>query len=800
VKSVSLTTEQRRVGPEVAGWPVPAGDPVVFVAEATTEVEHDVLERWLEEHRPPETAASDVELITFPHPRNGELLGVGGLLARLGMPDEPVIAPLRVTWLPRQRLGGRVGAVADLLTMTDPRNPSHREQHRIAVHDPQRVIVIVGEPATKAELAERWQRYSGSSTDDARGFARYVARQAVITLERAEARAVDERHKLPQHVKEEIVSSGRFRDGVTALAEELGRPREEVDAEVHAYLDEMVSGRSRTFIDFIVKLGKFFYEQGYESIDYEQSQVERVREVSRHKGIVVLPSHKSNLDAMVMPIALHENRLPRTHTLAGINMAFWPIGPLSRRAGVIFIRRETKDNPVYRWTLREYVAFLIEKRFGLQWYPEGTRSRTGKLLPPKLGLMVYVADAYRSGRIDDVAVVPASIVYDQLSEVSDFVYESTGGTKKPEGLKWVVGYWRKLRGRYGKVYIRFAEPLSLRDALGPPGVETDPDAARLQLQKLAFEIMWRINHVTPITGTALLTLVLLGAQGRAITLELIRAALDDFLDEARRRQLPMASSADALETEEGAVAALHALVRSNVVACYDEGHETVYRIGPDQHLAAAFYRNSIIHFFLRSAISELALVRASEPDVSDAVAEFWEEALRLRDLLKFEFFFAEKDEFQSLMGHELGLRDSNWQTRVSAGPDEIRRLLADLRPLTAHTVLRSFLEAYLVVAKALENMGPTAELDDRRFLATCQALGRQFLLQGRVHNAESVSRPLFRNALDLARNRGLILPAPAITDQRRAFTRELNATIRRVDTVETASIQQFLVLREERGA
>ena len=96
-------------------------------------------------------------------------------------------------------------------------------------------------------------------------------------------------------------------------------------------------------------------------------------------------------------------------------MAFWPYGTIFRRAGRIFIRRDIKNDPVYRWVLREYLGYLVEKRFTLEWYIEGTRSRTGKLAPPKLGLLRYIADACREGRTDDVAMVPVSIVYDQLT-------------------------------------------------------------------------------------------------------------------------------------------------------------------------------------------------------------------------------------------------------------------------------------------------------------------------------------------------------------------------------------------------
>jgi glycerol-3-phosphate O-acyltransferase len=774
---------------------VPDGSPIIFLGEASTPTERRLLERWIDEHRP--AAAATVELITIPHPQHDAVLSVGDLHVRLSRDDDPVLAPLRVAWLPRERNGERVARLADLLAWRDPRSPRPRRQQQIVRREPDRALVLVGEPARKSELAERWKQVSGKGPERGRDFALYIARQAVITLERAEAHAIDERYKLPRLVKDEILASARFQQGVARLASELGRDEAAVTQEVEGYLDEMVTGRSRMLIDLIVRLGRLFYRQGYEGIECDPAQLERVRAAARRHGVVVLPTHRSNLDALVMPVVLYESHLPRTHTLAGINMAFWPVGPLSRRAGVIFIRRDTKDNPVYRWTLREYVGFLVEKRFGLQWYPEGTRSRTGKLLPPKLGLLVYVVDAYLDGRVDDVVLAPASIAYDQLQEVSEFVHEAIGGSKKPEGIGWAVDYWRKLRGRYGKIYVRFAEPMSLRDTLGPP---QPMEGDRLQLHKLAFEVMWRINQVTPITGTALLTLVLLSTQGRALTIDLIEDFLAGFLGQAHRRQLPMTSSAEALSTKEGIRASLDALISNKVVTCFDQGPDTVYGIGSDQHLSAAFYRNSIIHFFVPGSIAEMALALTAEDGVEDRLDRFWDEVLHLRDLLKFDFYFAEKDEHQALTAAGLAVHDVDWQDKVLKGPEHIRQLLESFHPLTAPTVLRSFLEAYFVVAKALEDLGPSAELDERRFLSSCLALGRQYLLQGRVRSPDAVSKPLFRNGLELARNRQLVSPAPDITDRRHAFTVELHDVLRRVDAVEVIALQQFLAMRAARQA
>jgi glycerol-3-phosphate O-acyltransferase len=168
----------------------------------------------------------------------------------------------------------------------------------------------------------------------------------------------------------------------------------------------------------------------------------------------------------------------------------------------------------------------------------------------------------------------------------------------------------------------------------------------------------------------------------------------------------------------------------------------VYAIGAEQHLAAAYYRNTIIHFFLNLAIAELAVVNAADkakadkppspqaPEPSDltkppspqvpkpsddCTAAFWDEAMRLRDLLKFEFFFADKDEFRAEMQREMEGQDAEWEKQLAQGPVAAEGLVRRMQPYVSHRILRPFLEAYRVVADELLLHPPDAPVDERRF-------------------------------------------------------------------------------------
>jgi glycerol-3-phosphate O-acyltransferase len=498
-----------------------------------------------------------------------------------------------------------------------------------------------------------------------------------------------------------------------------------------------------------------------------------------------LSTHKSNLDHGVLQILLHENGLPPNHTAGGINMNFFPLGPLVRRAGVFFIRRSFKDDEIYKLVLRHYIDYLIEKRFPLEWYIEGGRSRSGKLLPPRFGMLAYVVDAYRRGRSEDVSLVPVSICYDQISDVSDYAAEQLGASKESEGFFWFVRFLRRLGRRYGRIVVRFGEPLSLASALEAPDptAPPDPDERALGLQKLGFEVCVRINQATPITPIALVCLALLGRGDRALSLAEMQDALRNLLAYVERRKLPVSEEL-VLHTPDGLRHNLNLLVENGLLTRFAEGPDTVWGIATRQHLAAAYYRNTVIHYFVNGAIAELALLRAAELDVQDRLREFQEEALRLRDLLKFEFFFTDKETFQAELATEVAFHDPHWKNAFDGGPAELAELVTRFRPHSAHRILRPFVEAYRVVGDARARRDPALPVEDEPFLRECLALGRQYVLQKRMRE-EAISKVVFASALRLARNRGLTTAGAADLAQRRErLARELREVMRRIEGVE----------------
>jgi glycerol-3-phosphate O-acyltransferase len=746
--------------------PWPGTGESVALLFADTPLEHDVLASYLD------AVDGTVEAVAADQPDLGALLS--------GRRGDPEVVPLRVAWV--ERLGG-------VLKLAGPL--AGRLQDRLLRRHPAGARVVAGEPARVGELRRRFEATTGGG--DAAAFGSFVARQGTLALERAQRRLTG-RPKVPRLVVEEIEASARFKEGIATLAATLGREPGAGDVPVAAAavateagvaLAEMAASQSPLALAAWHQLERVAARAYH--IDVDTSGLERLRRLGRKGTLVFLPSHRSYMDPLVLRSALDDHGFPPNHVLGGINVAFWPVGPIGKRAGLVFIRRRVRDDPVYRFVLREYVSWLVRKRFNLEWYIEGGRTRTGKLRPPRLGLLAYLVEAFRcagpppgSGvspesqdSPGEVHLVPVAIVYDQLYEVRTMAAEEHGAEKRPESFGWALGYARAQGRGLGAVHVRFGEPLALAEGL---------EASGGSVEKLAFEVCHRINRATPLTANALVSLALLGVDDRALTVDQTAAVLSPLLDYLERRGLEVAGDVD-LGTREGVRATLDALTAHGVLRQASDFWSVA------RHLEAAFYRNAGIHFFVNRAIVEMVALRVADQQPKDPLESAWAEALHLRDLLKFEFFFARKRDFATELAGELDVFDSDWTTRGD-DPGEVWEHLAGSGLFLAHRVLRSFLEAYLVVAERLAGSREVAAGDEEAFVSACVGVSRQWHLQGRLASPESASKELFGTGWRLAAHRGLLgdpTHDTSLAGRRAAFAAEVAEALARVERVREAS-------------
>ncbi|HRH85240.1 MAG TPA: 1-acyl-sn-glycerol-3-phosphate acyltransferase [Rubrivivax sp.] len=584
-----------------------------------------------------------------------------------------------------------------------------------------------------------------------------------------------------------VLATERFRGQVALLAGRLQRPLDEVTKEASEGMREIASVQHPAFAAmFDHGLGPM-HTRAF-TIDVDQEGLKELKRLDKDHSLVFLPTHRSYADAFILTQTLREGGMPRNFILGGNNLGFFPLGTIIRRSGGVLMRRSFQDDEVYKFVVREYLGYLAAQGNNLEWYMEGGRSRTGKLRPPKYGLLRYLVDAVESGVTRDMLLVPVAITYDQLHEIGMMAAEESGARKAKEGVRWLADYARMQQKWIGTAYVRFGEPLSLKEALRR--ADAEQGGGRWTVEKIAFEVFSRINRVTPVTAPALVTLALLGVGDRGLTLSEVQRLVLPLHGYAVQRGLPTAT-VDGLKTEIGLADVLDSLAKSGVVRRYAKGLEPVYGINPGQHSVAAFYRNSAIHWFVNRAITELAWSMELGAPADDPLESAWQRSFALRDLLKFDFFFSEREAFREEIKAEMRLLDPRFRVRA-AEPATRHETLLEAPFLVAHRVLTAFIEAYYVVADRLAAHPADVAVDKPAFLDLCVNVGKQYLMQRRLQSPECISKELFGNALLLAANRNLLKPGdPTLAARRADFAKELTALVTATGAIDALDQQRM---------
>ena len=753
--------KKRPSGEDVSPWPVNPDARVTFLLDARDSFEAGLLGDWVERHEPTSGAGPSYSIAGLT--RSG---GTASLATEFESDDNSWMQPLRIAWLPAAGTPGNRSQLDALYRRIA--GVSRIGRRWLARRHPERIAYVVGDGAYLDELRAR---HAASDTGSRDGLAEFVAGQALIALERSERTIRGARYKIPRILPGEVFSNERFQQTMSNIAQQRDQSRFNVLDKATRYLREMAAMQTPLTLDMMTGLYRTAIRSHHDAgIGVDDSQLAQVAETLATRPVVFLISHKSMLDTAALSLVLFDANLPLPLTFGGINLRTPGIGALARRSGIIFLRRSFQDNEIYKSTFRRYIDYLIEKRFSLLWALEGTRSRTGKLLPPRFGLFNYVVESILRTKLYDLTFIPVSVAYDQITEVEDYAIEQRGRTKKPEGLAWALRFLKRGKSR-GKIHLRFGESLTISDIIDRQELEAGIDDQKKQVlvPTLAFEVAVRMNAATPITAVAVITLILLAGGNRAMSIDQVQVLARSGAALMRRRDLEIVGRSDFRDAD-AVRATLEELHQTGIVNYLDDGTERLYVIGEDQHLNAAYYRNTAIHYFVLDAFVELGLLAAVATD-DDAVETFFTSAMALRELFKFEFYFPRRAAFRPELDRLASDRFGNWQDTVQAGEEAIRASIGSVRPLVAHVVLRSFVDSYRIVAKVLAARGADELDDESGFLAQCLKTGKQQLLQGRVFSAESVSKSLYATGLNVAKYRGLL--AAGMSDARHEFHQEL---------------------------
>ena len=793
-KLLTRTPKPNRGNSLSSQWQIDSPDDALFLIDAIDNFEEKTIINWLQVQGVAQAHTARIDRY------NSKLAEVITQYAA-----DTWLQPIRIVWLPKPKKQGRFAFLRNHL-FNWAQHPGWIGRRWLARRQSPRMDISCGQGARVEQVRTRFSETWAAEDTANEEFAAFVRRQALIVLDREERVKRGARYKIPRKITRDVFASPWFRQQLADIqAENPASSIEQLRVEAEKYLDEMATTQTPATIDLMMAVGRAMYQSTHEAkIDVVEDQLEKIKALIAERPVAFLVTHKSMLDILALMYVLFQNNLPMPLTFGGINLKTVGIGSLARRAGIIFLRRSFHDLPVYKATFRRYVDYLTEKRFTLAWALEGARSRTGKLLPPRLGLIRYVVDSILRTRLFDFTFVPVSVAFDQITEVDDYVIEQRGQEKKAEGASWVIRFMRA-KLPHGRIFLRFGDPLDIRKIVSEDELRVGLSESQVQslVQKLAFEVAVRMNAATPVTGTSLITFILLASGQRAMTFTDIQLLTRSGLSLVRARNLELVGPTN-LTNKAVLTETLKALQTTGVIKEYSEGLQPLYGIPEGAHLKASYYRNTIIHFFVVDALIELAMLSAWQyKDL--AIEHFWTRVLELRNLFKFEFYFSPSEEFSQEVAGQITDRFPSWEEALTGGHETTLACLANAKPLLAHGVLRSFVDAYQVVAHHLTSYAEEPVLDEKPFLEECLKLGRQWRLQGRLFSEESVSKSLYSTAFNVAKHRNLVENDPSsdqdgegqevelpnssllekrtalVSEKRTAFAQELNALSKLLD-------------------
>ena len=409
------------------------------------------------------------------------------------------------------------------------------------------------------------------------------------------------------------------------------------------YLDEIAADYSDSLVRIAERFLTWLWNKLYSGINIKGA--EQVRQL-HHDGheIVYVPCHRSHMDYLLLSYILYYQGMVPPHIAAGINLNFWPAGPMFRRGGAFFIRRSFNGNKLYTAVFREYLDQLFAKGYSVEYFSEGGRSRTGRLLAPKTGMIAMTMNSVLRGIERPVTLVPVYLGYDHVMEVATYHKELSGKKKKKESVWQVFGAIRKL-GNFGQGYVNFGEPITLQNFLNEraPNWRTEladdpeqkPSWLTPAVNVLANRVMTNINDAAAASSVTLTSLVLLATDQNALERSLLERQLDLYL--TLLKKVPYTTYTSVAEGD-GKHLVQQGLELNKFVVCADPLGEIV-SIEASQAVSMTYYRNNIIHLFIVPSLIASCLTHNEQiprQQVVSIVADFY-------PLLKAELFMGIKD-------------------------------------------------------------------------------------------------------------------------------------------------------------
>ncbi len=584
-------------------------------------------------------------------------------------------------------------------------------------------------------------------------------------MERDRAVILGPMKKTTARLQDELLRSPRVRAHIESYAGEKGISYGKAEDVARKQLRRLCAKQSLFVVDLMHRFLTWVWSRMYDGVMLDKEGLERVREAARDASLVLLPSHKSHIDYLVLSDMLYGNALMPPLIAAGENLSFWPIGMVLRRGGAFFIRRSFHGDSLYPNLVAAYIRKLLAEGFTIEFFLEGGRSRTGKSLPPKIGLLSMVFESATKLHGTKVKLVPISIGYERIIEERSFVHELSGGDKQSENVGDLIKSSSVLRSKWGRLYVQFGEIIDFdeyqrkstqRSRPEPSRSDAAPVRRRAEVHALAHRVMFSINEATVVTPAALVATALLTHRKRGMTRGSLLGACEELLatlDTMHARIAPQLRIGDGRIREDTIDEAARLFLDARLIVAHDTGPEPIYTIDSEHRIALEYYQNTIIHFFVPRALISAALLVDNAQWVG--IARLNDRVRQLSRLFKHEFIYRTDATFDEIFDDALREMARDGEVEFLDGRVEATEGAMRHRLERYATMLQTFFESYLLALRGAEIVldGPIPQKD---WYKRTLALGQQMYLAGEIERRESLSKLKLETALKALKDYQLV--------------------------------------------
>jgi len=552
---------------------------------------------------------------------------------------------------------------------------------------------------------------------------------------------------------EDMASTGK--EGYNAI---LGKARK--------YLFEIAAGYNETYVGFMDKILSWLWNNIYDGVIIDKEGLSKMRNISKKMPFVVIPCHRSHIDYLLISYVFYYNNIQLPFIAAGTNLLFWPMGHIFRNLGAFFIRRTIGDNTLYREVFSQYIKTLLEEGHPIEFFIEGGRSRTGKMVMPKYGLLSMIMQAYREARFDDLAIVPIFIGYDRVIEEKSYLKELEGGSKEKEKILSLIKSRRVLKKRYGSVYINVGEPMLLKSYFtSQKGSIEDISLTERQAlyRRMGYEIVNEINKVSVVSPSSLVAAGLLCYYRRGISHDDLLYILNGFYDYLDYRGVKFSST---LANREKAFSdALDVFESSGLISKAgpeeeeddeDEIDETIYSVDEGKRLNLEYYKNSILHSFVSSSFVSISILTSAGNTIS--LSDIIKDYQFFKELFKNEFIYDndvdDLDEVQNVVSYASGrgiIHVHGDGPRMSVEVTGRGRVFLQW----SAGLIQNYLESYWISARGCAYLKNKAR-QEKDLVKKIQKLGVKMYKKGEISKMEALSQANYKNALKFLADTGAL--------------------------------------------